>query len=396
MPNPTVEIAPGRTMRHALRGPAVLLLLAFAVAVLLPLAATDFRGGQRLSATEKRALAEFPKWSWDAGALDAFPARFEAAFNDRFGFRAPLVAWQSRVKVRALGVPSTPGVVLGRDGWLYLAETVKEARGVVKTPPAEAEAWARYLAAKQAWLGAHGIAYLFVIVPNKERVYPEYLPENLCAVGGARFSDQLVARLGREPGLEFLDLRSVLLNAKPRGLIFERTDTHWSQLGAFLAANAILERLRGRFPELHAPPLPDDLAEVTGPGGDLAVMLGLPGELTERRQILTAFQTAFHSAPMRLEVEWPTGSYHELPRAFEANDAGLQHTLLLGGNSFTTGLLDFLPAHFRRVVRVRPVVPYPAWFQALTPRLVEAEKPDVVLDVLSERHLRKAPRWELP
>src|SRR5258708_4980205 len=54
-------------------------------------------------------------------ALLKFPGDFKYFFSDHFGFRSTLIRWHGLLKVRGLGVTSNPSVVLGKDGWLFLA-----------------------------------------------------------------------------------------------------------------------------------------------------------------------------------------------------------------------------------------------------------------------------------
>jgi alginate O-acetyltransferase complex protein AlgJ len=391
---PVPEVRPGVS-----RFSAWALWMVFALALLVPLAKTDFSNTPQASATEKRNLALFPKWSWRLQALQAFPSGFEAAFNDHFGFRMAMVRTVSRLKVRwGLSILPKPNVVLGRDGWLYLSETIKEVRGLVtKGTPAQADAWARYIRVKNEWLAARGVRYLFVIIPNKEWVYPEHLPKGISPAPGLRFSDQLMRRLEQETNLPVLDLRQMLVDAKPQGLIFDRTDTHWSQLGAFLATNRILECLHEKCPDLG----PGSLAAhhpyaQTGPGGDLAIALCLPDLLPETRLMIEPLPGAWHKAlPHSTEV-WPKSRVLEPVEVLESNLPEGRRNLLLVGNSFTQGVLRFLPEHFRRVVRLRPQIPYETWFHEQLPGIINAEKPDFYIEVLSERHLYKAPEPRFP
>jgi len=377
---------------------AAFLVLGFLCALVLPLAKTDFTGVPKNSETENRPLNAFPAWSWKWADIDTFPARFEAAFNDHFGFRALLVRWHSRFKLRGLGVSPSKEVILGKQGWLFYSDSVKEYRGAKTMPPAKADAWVAELKAKKEWLARRNIRYLLVVAPNKEEVYPEYLPDTVRRVRDHRYLDDILARLGKDSGVEILDLREALQKAKGLGLVYDRTDTHWSQLGTFTASNEILLRLQRWFPDLQPEALAGrTLSRQQGLGGDLAYMIGLPEELPEERTLVSpspAFPFA-NGTPLRLQRQWPTGELKEEPMAFESKTSGRKLTLLVTGDSFGRGLMQFLPEHFARVVRLRPEIPYTPWFQALLPALVEAEKPDVYLDVFVSRGLKTPPATRL-
>ena len=374
---------------------AIFQALGFLAVLVLPLTATNFHAAHQHSDTENRDLNDFPAWEWNHAALDAFPSKFEAAFNDHFGFRAVFTRWHSLIKVYVLGVSPVDKVVLGKKEWLYLSESVKEYRGVKLIKESNAAQWGQELQTKQAWLAARGIRYLLVAPPNKEEIYPEYLPNNLCRLRERRYLDEILKRLSADFRVNVLDLREPLRQGKSLGLVFDRTDTHWSHLGVFLATNEILLRLQNWYPELH--PAPMDQRPQTpcwGGGGDLARMVGLQSQMCEERLTVVPEPAPAPTGVKRFKEAWPETSLQDPPMVFEGG--GEKRTVLITGDSFGKGLMEFLPKHFRRVVRLRPDVPYNAWFQGLLPSLVEAEKPDIYLDVLCSRSLRVPPKALFP
>lgn len=372
---------------------AALLTVSFLLALVLPLIKADFGASPEVSLAENRNLNAFPRWSWEWKAMDAFPAKFEAAFNDRFGFRALLVRWHSRLMLRGLGVSPSKDVIMGKQGWLYLSQSISEYRGVKKRSPDQADAWVTALKAKKEWLAARNIRYLLVVPPNKEEVYPEYLPASIRAGHEERFMDCILARLGPESGVEVLDLRETMRKGKALGPVYDRTDTHWSELGMFLASNEIVLRLGKWFPTLQPAPLAGrTLSFQKCRGGDLTGMVGLGDELFEERISVTPTASKM-CAPgaLRLQTQWPLGELKAAPMAFECREPGHDLTVLITGDSFGVGLMQYLPEHFRRTVRLSLPIPYSPWFQSLMPQLVDAEKPDIYLDVLVARHITRPP-----
>lgn len=376
---------------------AIFQILGFVAALVLPLAATNFHAVQQRSEMENRDLNSFPVWAWNRAALDTFPAKFEAAFNDHFGFRGVFTHWHSLIKVYGLGMSPVDKVVLGKGEWLYLSRSLEAYQGTKPIKDSDVAQWGKELRAKQAWLAARGIRYLLVAVPNKEEVYPEHLPNSISSQPGRRYLDKIVKGLSADFQGNILDLREPLRQGKSLGLVFDRTDTHWSHLGAFLATNEILLRLQRWYPELQPAPL-DQRPQTPcwGVGGDLARMMGLPDQMPEERLMTVPQPAPFPVGVMRSKQDLPEDSFQEPPIILESRGAEQKLTVLITGDSFGKGLLEFLPEHFRRVVRLRPDVPYSAWFQGVLPGLVEAEKPDVYLDVLSSRSLRYPPKVLFP
>ena len=102
---------------------------------------------------------------------------------------------------------------------------------------------------KQQWLASKGIQYLFAVVPGKQTVYPEYLPDYIYTRRGRSRLDQVVDYHKSQPDLNFLDLRPTLLTAKRRHRIYHITDSHWNIRGAYAGYLKIMEQIQRLFPQ---------------------------------------------------------------------------------------------------------------------------------------------------
>ena len=228
---------------------------------------------------ENRNLAKPPEWSWNAEIIRSFPGRFERYFDDHFGFRT----WLIRTAKQAEWVydRSEAGIAIGRDDWLYQG---KEADLVnshcVQLRDEELRSWQDLGRSRRDWFERRGIAFIWSMAPNKHTLYPEYFPETAATPRNPLCrGDLLSERLGREAGVDFIDLRPVLLEAKAAHRVYHRTDTHWNQLGAFFGARAILKRVRARFPEVSEPSLEGfEVRRVVDEyGGNLSGLLSIYG-----------------------------------------------------------------------------------------------------------------------
>ena len=265
-----------------------LLALLFVVLTGMPLVLLIVVPAAQVAETEKRKLAAFPEKPAGIATIPPYPKRFEAWFNDHFGLRTALIHGHSRVKVGLWGVSTNQKVALGHDGWLYYSgDVMEDFRGVRRLGHAGLVYWQRFLEGKRDWLAARGVRYLFVVAPNKQSIYPEFIPARHTRVGTPML-DQLLAHLKQNSDLEILDLRPALAAAKQTGRLYDKTDSHWNERGAHVAYRAIMERLSAWFPELAATPLTRFRVETeTAPGGNLAGMLNLKDVLLEDRTRLT-------------------------------------------------------------------------------------------------------------
>lgn len=127
----------------------------------------------------------------------------------------------------------------GRDGWLFLAAELRyDAAG-----PANLSARASLLAGAAQTLERQGVYLLVAVVPDKARIhagqlaggaYPAYLE--------TRYADALAAMRAR--GVRVVDLLTPLMHGARGEPVYYRSDTHWNQRGAQLAAEAIAQAAR--------------------------------------------------------------------------------------------------------------------------------------------------------
>ena len=148
-----------------------------------------------------------------------FPRRFERYWNDSFAFRRHLIRWHSLAKLR-LGVSPSPKALLGQDGYLFYAaeQSVDYFRAVKPFTPSELARWRDDLESRRAWLAERGIRYLVVVAPNKETIYPEFMPPEIRPVR-AETPPRSAARgsAGELDASKCVDLRGALRRAKQDG-----------------------------------------------------------------------------------------------------------------------------------------------------------------------------------
>jgi hypothetical protein len=196
--------------------------------------------------------------------LRSFPVMFEPYFKDRHAFRREAmeaylwsrvhglttVSQESRRTTRDLdakpGFESTlPAVVLGKDGWLFLAadRSIEGYRHVLPISFEQLERCRLNLEEKQARLQERGIDFLLVIAPDKGTIYAEYLPGYARATDAPSRLDQFLEHLRSRSTLQVLDLRPTLFKAKQRHQVYHKTDPHWNDIGAQAGCRAILEAM---------------------------------------------------------------------------------------------------------------------------------------------------------
>lgn len=334
-----------------------------------------------IASSENRVLAPGPAWPGDAAGIAAWPRQADAWIADRFGLRDPLIRLQALLTWRLKKGQSD--VVRGAQGWLFLADDFSRVSYQRSEPLSAQDAvtWVGELEQRRTIAAAAGATYLFVAIPDKHSVYPEFMPGDMAVAAPLSRLQMLrpAAQLGAGPA--YLDLEPLLIGAKPSGLLYYRTDSHWNAYGAWLGYRAIAARLAELGRPL--PPRPDygyaDFPQGDFATGDLARMMAV--SMTERgplpRDLGSACGGTTEAFPLR-----PLEPFFE-HRTQRSTCAGGRARALVLHDSFMIGLMPYLSTSFAEVVYVWAKAPLP-----LYKALVERLKPDVVIEERAERYFR--------
>jgi hypothetical protein len=356
--------------------------LLFLILISLPLLDGFFKISQAAPLNEKRKLADKPHFS----LRDPFgyAKDFESYFNDNFGFRGQLVYCHNLIQVAVLGTSPLAKVVIGRDGWLFLGretkfrDEIKYFRSVKLFTGAELERWRTILRQRWQWLQQRGIVYIFMVIPNKSTIYPEYLPRSIRKVNQQSRLDQLLAALRQDADFPVLDFREILSREKSKSLVFYRTDTHWTELGAYFAYKETMEKLAATFPGLRAASLDQFTLESGGVfNSDLALVLSLQNSKFKEQRIRLRAKTpppfATSSAKIKL------GRF--IRKIVSECPSGTLPTALIVHDSFMHQLKPFFRPHFQRIVYIWD------WGLHFFLEEIERERPKIVIDEMVERTL---------
>ncbi|TFG88736.1 MAG: hypothetical protein E4H17_01900, partial [Gemmatimonadales bacterium] len=285
-------------------------------------------------------------------------------FTEDFGLRGNLIRWDTVVRLKLLHASPVSKLVFGSSGWIFYDSdkvpdgvTMLDFRGLAPFTPGDLVAVRSSLERQTRWCRERGIACVFIVVPNKETIYPEYLPKSVRRFVPRTRLDQVVEVIGADSTIMLIDLRGPLLRAKNRCPypLYSRGGTHWNQLGAFYAYQAVLARLSRFFPRLRPHGL-DDFDVVVDRNSSDDHWLGL------RENVSCRFNLKQGNSRSRADAE-------------------IGKVVVIYDSSWDV-LEPFLSLHIRRVVqehvdlsrdRSRP--------------LIERERPDLVVYEMTERYL---------
>ena len=190
------------------------------------LAANALSPDRDFSQLENRALQQLPAPSVKTLVSGAFMSDFETYVNDQFVLRDGWIALKSATEL-ALGKQENNGVYFGKQGTLITHFQAPDAGKVTNN-----------LSYVNKFVENVDIPVYFSLIPTQACIWADRLPH------GAPTADEkgIIHQLSYETGAQSIDLYAAL-DAHKSEDIYYRTDHHWTSLGAYYGANALLEEM---------------------------------------------------------------------------------------------------------------------------------------------------------
>ncbi len=310
---------------------------------------------------EKTAV-EFPR----EFHMTDYTRQLEAYYNDNAPFRSTLISWHHKLSGALEGVyadhlqgrltrliygkdsadflaPQVVGnnVLLGRQNWLFFAgdDSISSYRG---TNLLEQEQMASYLdlmVQLQELCDEKGIQLQFLILPNKEQVYPEYMPSYVIENSYKRV-DRFVDYVREHSDINILYPLEELLQAKTQWQVYHQYDTHWNQAGAYVGTQALYRALG-----LPATDLQELEVARCEPGtSDLLILGGLDAAQYPAEQ---DYAITYKSEITLSEVQ---GDKQPESIYSARSDCGNDLRFVMVGDSFRCFMIDYLAKDFSRSV----------------------------------------------
>ncbi len=200
------------------------------VVMLVPAAMSNFKP-QVMSEADNRYLAERP-------VPGQIREELEDYLSDRVGFRAQLLAGYALFNDKLFGLMTHPLFEYGKDRWTFFAFSGEPKNlNYIRH-------YAEYVKRVQDFCEARNVPFLYVISPEKSRVYAEYVPDYVPPLDNA--SDYLKEYFD-ELGVTYLDQYDALIERKAQGYeVFNQVydPGHWNTEGMYAGSQAIIDALQ--------------------------------------------------------------------------------------------------------------------------------------------------------
>jgi integrase len=142
--------------------------------------------------------------------------------------------------------------IQGKDDWLFLDNDsngfLRQYAGVLKLSDEQLEVWQELLEIRLARVRELGASYHFLVVPENPTVYPHMLPDHIRGAD-ERTVQQIIRQLesyGSEARLIYP--LEEMIEESSRRRVCRKTDTHWTDFGAFVGYQALIREVEKEVP----------------------------------------------------------------------------------------------------------------------------------------------------
>lgn len=329
---------------------------------------------------ENRVAADEP--ILDINHLDGYPEKYEKYYQDDFGLRSLFIQCRNQLDARVFQSSPVPkNVLIGKDGWYYARKSYTH-NTMRYYNPSEREIIIEEFKRRKKWCDSAGVDYYVAVVPNKMTIYPEHLPWQFQQVpANLKYEESL--ELLKASGIQFIDVKSALLAQKNRSSerIFQKTDDHWNDLGAYCGYQSIMQSIQNKYPELAPISINEYKKELRSHEGNMTQIVSMATIDPEYEHFLIKKNPS--SAIEGTEFGYQNQGRIEQKECeiVRINPKGKKKKCLIIRDSFTLKMIPFFKENFEHVTFF-----HDEWNYRLNESVITQEQPDIVITVILESH----------
>lgn len=343
------------------------------------------------SSIENRNPSKAPVWSWQRDSIKNYFSQFDSYFNDTFSFRNKLIGFYSLIHFK-VGVSIFPKkAIIGKNGFVFIGndlnKVIDQVTGKNLFTKPELRSWNDAFVERKKYLEQLNIQYYVAVAPDKHSIYPEYLPDFI----SVSVNNRLQQVVDSKPDFNLINLKPGLLSAKKEwgDLLYHKTDSHWSYIGAYVAYIDMINTLNIEFKEIKPIKLEKDNFNIVDfkQGGGNVHMLNISSNVDDFNIQLVKTDN-WDKDIIKTSFDGDTLPFNYL-QFITVNEQAIvynnhkPYTLLLLKDSFSEVMSPFLNQSFGKII-------YCHYNQAegieLT-QLIEKHKPDIVITEFVQRML---------
>lgn len=329
---------------------------------------------------ESRELAVRPDLA--VTPLGEYPDAYEAYFNDHLPYKNQLQFVNKATDLLLFNNLESDLVLLGKNQWLFYKadECILDYIGARVYSDAELEEIKNNLLYAEEWFGARNIQMIINIVPNKDEVYSEYMPDEYRVINSVSMSEQAVEYLKNNTSVNVFYELETLKEASKEIQTYCKYDTHWNFIGGYYGTKAVLEAAGREMVSCTGKDIVPWSQEVfpvapqqIGKTYDLAMMVGLP-------HLLDSDRDAKYMVNYRPDVKFEyhtLESYSDIDTMVYKSDAVDNRNVMMICDSFGNLNMPYIAKEFANSSCIH--------YNHYTKGFIETQQPDIVIFQFVER-----------
>ncbi|MEW8955058.1 hypothetical protein [Clostridium sp.] len=302
---------------------------------------------------------------------------FENFISTNFTSRDKFIEANSLLRYKLFDLGASDKVIIGENQWMYLSDTLEQYSGTKTYNEDTLKKFKINLEEKNKFLNKNGIEMLVVIAPNKNSIYPQYMPLNKPKIRNRNSTDEFFTYMKNNSDVNILDLRKDLIDSKSKEELYHRTDSHWNHIGASLAYKRIIEESSKLLPEYNLKPYNIEIDYNQNDSklkGDLSSMLLLDKHISD------------NSTSIKNKVNYEYKAYHDHDK--EIRTASYDKTLpkaVIFRDSFSIYLQPLLSQNFSEALYIWGTRYGDLEDDYFNKDIILNNKPDIVIIEIAER-----------
>ena len=238
---------------------------------------------------ENRKLAEWPEFR--LADIEKLPGKLDTYYRDHLPFRNQLISAYAQGLKTVFDDSVVTTVLFGKNDWFFYknindGDPIASYRGEDMFTPQELRQIVLDLRHTRDNLAKQGIEFVLFIAPNKERVYPEFMPDRYGEPAQDYAAKQLVDFLRAHSDIRVVYAYDEIMQVKaefPDLPLYFSNDTHWNGLGSYVGARALMRELG-----IDLPAVTRENVQESGPKrtGDLSILAHLDTVIDDTRDYI--------------------------------------------------------------------------------------------------------------
>ena len=326
--------------------------------------------GSSYNKIDNRKLYDFPVLN--IITAKQFPKNFDKYYDDHVPYRTALINFDSIMQYKIFGFVNSSKVVFGKNGWLFYCDkndgdSMADYKRINQFSYSEMDKIANKINCVKQKVEDRGAEFIYFVPPNKENVYPEYMPNGIIRANYISRTNQFLKYLNTKYKINTVFPFDEILLMKNKYPVYDRLDTHWSVPGAYAGTSVLLREIKIVLPDISS----FNCQEVFNANNELAKMAGF----IDPKQILGDSSTT--SVDLWKDMPIKKEDISDEITRFTNHLAESDKKVLFIGDSFRGAMMPIMATKFKNILFVHR--------NSFLFDYLDTEKPDYVIYETVER-----------